>query len=123
MLYPQEIEVWYVLPVIRKELAKELINYGLTQKQIAEKMNITEAAVSQYINEKRASLIVLDSEIKKAIEISAKNIAKNNSNIIREIQNINDLVWKNKTICKIHIQQDKSVKKGCSLCFDQNEHK
>jgi predicted transcriptional regulator len=118
MLYPQEIEVWYILPVIRKELAKALIKYNLNQKEIAEKMNVTEAAVSQYINAKRASLIILDEKIKEAVEISAKNIAENNSNIIKEVQIINDLIWKNKTICKVHMQQDKSVKKGCSVCFE-----
>ncbi len=117
MLYPQEIEVWYVLPVIRKELAKSLLKFGLTQKQIAQKMNLTEAAVSQYIKEKRATLIKLDSKIIKEIEKSAKRIAKNNSSIIKEIQLINSLIWKDKTICKIHLKYDKSIKNKCNLCF------
>ena len=52
--HPQEIEVWYVLPAIRKELVVTLKEKNLTQKKIAEFLNITEAAVSQYIKQKRA---------------------------------------------------------------------
>lgn len=117
MLYPQEIEVWYVLPAVRKELTKSLVNQGLTQKEISLKLGVTEAAVSQYINEKRAILITLDNSIKEAIQESAYKIVKNNANVIKEIQNINDLIWKNRTICKVHMQYDKSVKKGCEICF------
>ena len=48
MIYPQEIEVWYVLPVIRSELAKELLNHNLTQKEISLKLGITEAAMFKH---------------------------------------------------------------------------
>lgn len=118
MMYPQEIEVWYILPVIRKELAAELLNYNLTQKEIASKLGITEAAISQYLNEKRAKLINLDSEIKEEIQKSAYNIAKKNANIIKEVQSISNLIKNNKTICKIHMQNDKTIRKNCNLCFE-----
>lgn len=117
MIYPQEIEVWYILPVIRKELAKELLNYKLSQKEIASKLGLTEPAVSQYINEKRATLTILDKKIKEAIANSARRIVKNNSSVIKEVQSINNLIWRNKTICKIHMQNDKSVKRDCNVCF------
>jgi predicted transcriptional regulator len=46
----------YVLPVFRSLIAKELINtYKLTQVEAAHKLGTTQAAVSQYINSKRAS--------------------------------------------------------------------
>ena len=35
LIFPQEIEVWYVLPAIRKQLALELIKQGLTQSQVS----------------------------------------------------------------------------------------
>jgi predicted transcriptional regulator len=116
-MYPQEIEVWYILPLIRKELAKALLNYNLTQKEIASKLELTEAAVSQYLNEKRANLINLDNDIKQAIEKSAKKIATQNTNVIKEIQLISNLIWKNKTICKFHVRNDKSLKRTCDICF------
>jgi len=118
MIYPQEIEVWYILPVIRKELAKELLNHNLSQKEIAIKLGLTEAAVSQYINKKRAALINLDKKIKEAIQKSAERIINTNTNIIKEIESINSLIWKDKTICKIHSQYDKTIKNTCNLCFE-----
>ena len=46
----------YVLPVFRSLVAKELINtYHLTQGEAAKKLKTTQAAVSQYINSKRAN--------------------------------------------------------------------
>ncbi len=50
---PCEIVVWYLLPVIRKELAGRLKEKGLTQNEIAKRMGVTPAAVSQYLNSKR----------------------------------------------------------------------
>ena len=45
----------YVLPVFRSLVAKELINtYHLTQVEAAKRLKTTQAAVSQYINSKRA---------------------------------------------------------------------
>ena len=49
----QEIEVWYVIPAIRKEIAKGLVKKGLKQRAVARKLEITDAAVSQYFNSKR----------------------------------------------------------------------
>ncbi len=45
----------YVLPIFKSLVAKELINtYNLTQHEAAQKLGITQAAISQYINSKRA---------------------------------------------------------------------
>ena len=45
----------FVLPVFRSLVAKELVNtYHLTQVDAAKKLGTTQAAISQYINSKRA---------------------------------------------------------------------
>ncbi len=45
----------YVLPVYRALIAKELIStYKLTQIEAAQRLGTTQAAISQYINSKRA---------------------------------------------------------------------
>jgi len=45
----------YVLPVFRSLVARELITtYKLTQVETAQKLGTTQAAVSQYVNSKRA---------------------------------------------------------------------
>ena len=44
-----------VLPVFRSLIAKELVtSHGLTQIEAAQKLGTTQAAISQYINSKRA---------------------------------------------------------------------
>ena len=116
MIYPQEIEVWYILPAIRRELAKSLIKYGLTQKEIASKLGITESAISQYIKEKRAKSINFDNDIKKSIQESAKGIIKN-GNVMKEVAKISNLIKKNKFICKVHHNYDKSLPENCDVCL------
>ena len=64
---PCEIVVWYVIPAIRSELAKELLNSGMRQKDVSELMDITQPAVSQYITDKRGSGIKLDDNVKMMI--------------------------------------------------------
>lgn len=64
---PCEIVVWYVIPAIRSELAKELLNSGMRQKDVSELMDITQPAVSQYITDKRGSGIKLDDNVKDMI--------------------------------------------------------
>jgi predicted transcriptional regulator len=45
----------FVLPVFRSLVAKELVStFHLTQVEVAKKLKTTQAAVSQYINSKRA---------------------------------------------------------------------
>ena len=50
----QELEVWYILPAIRKAFAIEMIRQGIPQKRIAVLLGVTSAAISQYKNDKRA---------------------------------------------------------------------
>jgi len=69
---PCEHALWYVLPQIRAELARELVERGLSQKDAAEKLGLTPAAVSQYLHKKRGSS--LPSKFKKLIENAADGL-------------------------------------------------
>lgn len=72
---PCEFMMWNGLPVIRREIATSLINeYNLNQKQTAEKLGVTPAAVSQYVSGKRGKVKIIDEKILKEINISAKRI-------------------------------------------------
>ena len=72
-----------MLPVFRSLVAKELINtFNLTQVEVAKKLKTTQAAVSQYINSKRATkgtqqfsyvLPRIQAEAKKTAEQLANN--------------------------------------------------
>lgn len=70
-----EESVWHILPLIRKEFASSLIeDHGLTQRKAAEKLGITESAVSQYISKKRGDTKVTDKTIQREIKISTARI-------------------------------------------------
>jgi len=70
-----EESVWYLLPLIRKEFAKSLIkDHGLTQRKAAEKLGITESAVSQYVSKKRGDSKVTNKIIRQEIKESTKRI-------------------------------------------------
>ncbi len=47
-LMPQEVVVWYVLPAIRRELTRIMIQKKKPQKQIAKMLGVTEPAITQY---------------------------------------------------------------------------
>ena len=74
---PCECMIWNGLPAIRKEIAESMINnFGLTQKETAEKLGITPAAVCQYVSRKRGKIDIIDEALLKEINISAERIVK-----------------------------------------------
>ena len=54
MKIPCEVVVWQILPLIRRELARELVEkHGMKQAEVAKIFGVTNAAISQYLNGKR----------------------------------------------------------------------
>ncbi|MCW3994633.1 MAG: hypothetical protein NWE98_00590 [Candidatus Bathyarchaeota archaeon] len=72
----------YVLPVFRSQVAKELVStYHLTQVEAAKKLKTTQAAISQYLNQKRAIKSTQEfDEILPRIQEAAKETAKRLAN-------------------------------------------
>jgi hypothetical protein len=67
--------MWNGLPVIRKEIAESMIqDFGLSQKEAAEKLGITPAAVCQYLSRKRGKIEINDKKVLKEIKVSAGTI-------------------------------------------------
>ena len=117
-IMPQEIEVWYLIPALRRELAKILVkDYGLNQKKSSEILGITESAVSQYLKSIRGSEIKFSKKDLGEIKKSAKSIA-NKGNPMREIYDLCVKLRKSKVICDLHKSRDKSIAKNCDVCFE-----
>jgi hypothetical protein len=115
---PQEIEVWYLIPALRRELARVFIeDYGLKQKKAAELLGITEAAISQYFKSKRGSEIKFSDKSMKEIKKSAKEIIENNEDIMKKIYELCVSLRKSKAMCDFHRVQDKKVSKSCDVCL------
>jgi len=75
-----EMLVQDILPTARSLIAKKLISdYGLSQKQVAEKLGITQPAISQYNKSIRGIKYHLfqDQEAKDFIDNLTKRIAEN----------------------------------------------
>ena len=90
---PCEIVVWYVIPAIRSELAKELLNLGMKQKDVSELMDITQPAVSQYITDKRGSGIKLNEDVRAMIKQFARELSEGEATKA-------DLISRTCSICK-----------------------
>lgn len=115
---PQEIEVWYLIPALRRELARIFIEeYGLKQKKAAECLGITEAAISQYIKLKRGKEIKFSDKALKEIRKSAKEVIENNADIMKKIYELCISMRKSKAMCDFHRLQDKRISKSCDVCL------
>ncbi len=94
-MMPQEVEVWYVLPAIRRELAKvmktkvvqradvdgEVKEHKITQKEIAKMLGVTEPAITQYLLKKkdkrsRGDQVSIPKQILREIDKSADTMIK-----------------------------------------------
>lgn len=115
----QEVEAFYIIPAVRRELAKHLVALGLTQRDVAKKLGVTDAAVSQYLSNKRGTAYEYDAHIIAAMQTAAKNIRDADSEHVlrKEMELLCTLLKKEKVICAIH-KKNTTVKDGCSSCFD-----
>jgi len=114
-LHPQEVEAFYLIPAIRRELALSMKEEGRQSKDIAVALGITEAAVSQYLHGKRACDVDLGNEAKTAIREASARIT-NPLSMIRETRLLLQAFAKSKVLCRLHEKMG-SVPKGCEVCL------
>jgi len=98
-MMPQEVEVWYVLPAIRRELAKvmktkvvqradaegKMKDHKITQKEIARMLGVTEPAITQYLLKKkdkrsRGDQVAMPNQILHEIDKSSETMIKDFEN-------------------------------------------
>jgi predicted transcriptional regulator len=85
MRFESEVMSEEILPAVRKIIAEGLHqDYGHTQEEIAEVMDLTQPAVSQYLKGKRADSSLVkklkqDPQIQLLIEEAISNAARNKS--------------------------------------------
>ena len=115
LIMPQEFEVFYVLPGIRREMALAMKAAGKKQKDIAKLLCVEESTVSQYVNDGRATKLKLSKKIKDAVAESSRNIHDNVS-LIRETRKVLSLLMKENVTCKLHKLIAK-LPDDCKVCF------
>ena len=100
-ILPQEIEVWYIIPAIRRDIAKILVNeYKISFEKVGNILGISKAAVSQYLANKRAAKIKLHEKAFKEIKKSCKKMMDGKSDSTKEILRILELIRKKHWHCK-----------------------
>jgi predicted transcriptional regulator len=97
MKTPCEIIVWKILPAIRKEFAKKLVKeQGLSQREAAAKLGLTEAAISRYISGKRGVEEIFNGVVSEQITASVKQLVEGNgTKVIEETCRICNIIKSN----------------------------
>ena len=114
---PQEIAVWYLIPSIRKEIAKILVeNHSLSQKEVARLLGLTDSAVSKYLNKKRGIELKFNEEEMKKIKATAKKISENKDYSASYLFKLSNELMGSECLCKLHKKIDPSIPKNCSIC-------
>ncbi len=99
---PQEIEVWYIIPAIRRELSKCFIrDYKITYEKVGGILGISKAAISQYLKNKRAAKIRLHPKAQAEICKSCKKIVNKKSDSVREITKILRFIRRKNLHCEV----------------------
>jgi len=113
-MFHQEIEVWYVLPALKRAIAIKMREMGLKQSEIAEKLHLAKSAISQYFKNKRASKIKFSKDFENEIKKSASNIIRNN-NFMEEIEKLCKKFKEKGCLCEIH-KKYCQLPSRCSIC-------
>jgi predicted transcriptional regulator len=144
-MMPQEVEVWYVLPALRRELAKlmktktvprvgedgKTKEHKITQKEIARMLGVTEPAITQYLLKKkgrrsRGDQVVIPEKFYPDLEKSADTMIDHYEQggseddmfetMTREINRLIKVMRDDGAMCDIHRQFSAHVKDKCSAC-------
>jgi len=109
---PCELVIWYVIPDLRSELAKILINdFNLKQKDVAGLFGVTPAAVNQYMSSKRGGALIsilerknkkLRNEFFRQLKTAAGNIFQNNSPVDFEMCRLCHFIMDRKLLDEVY---------------------
>jgi predicted transcriptional regulator len=117
---PCIIVVRYVLPALRALIARELIEkHGLSRVRAAEKMELTPAAITQYLKKVRGEtavqLVESSDEAVKIVSEMASNLAKGEASVYDVLQNICKIcqIMRSKgLLCEMHKEILPALKKS-----------
>jgi uncharacterized protein len=108
MILPDELVAKLAIPSIRALIARRLMTeYGLTQKQVADKLGITQAAVSNYVNGKRGITFRVEDypEVERGVESLSEALARGDgdeSTIMTRMTEICDYIRLQRLMCTPH---------------------
>jgi predicted transcriptional regulator len=100
MKTPCEKVLWFVLPAIRKELVRSLVQeHGYTQRETARLLGLSDAAVSQYLSKKRGRLDIKEKGFIAEVATSSERIVKGGTKVVdQEICRLCGLLRTNRSL-------------------------
>lgn len=113
-----EIVVQSILPRVRALLAQQLLASGLTQKEVADRLGLTQAAVSQYGRELRGSKAGQLQAVAGDIEALAEQLADKRATaatLMPAVCNICRKVRSSRALCAAHRELYAGLE-NCSEC-------
>lgn len=100
-LYPQEIEVFYLIPGLKREIACALKEQGKKQKDIAKLLHTEEATISQYLHNKRGMHAHFPELFRAEVRKATKHITDEIS-LLRETQTLLRKAKTSGILCQLH---------------------
>ncbi len=120
---PCLVTVQYILPALRVAISEELIKtYKMRRAEVAEKMGLTPAAITQYLKRVRGgaayAAIERSSRVKGLISDISREIAEGVSPpdlILMKLCRICRVAWDEGLICEAHMEMMPSLR-GMETC-------
>jgi predicted transcriptional regulator len=123
MILPDELVAKLAIPAIRALIARRLMTtHGLTQKQVADRLGITQAAVSNYVNGKRGITFRIEDypEVERGIIELSESLSKgkvDESTIMTRMTEICDYIRLQRLMCTPHKQLEPGLDVlACHAC-------
>jgi uncharacterized protein len=124
LIHPYEIVSKSALPAFRAMVSKRLTDkYDMTQQEVASRLGVTQASVSNYARKARGTMIDLeiDKNIANAADQVAMVLAADNPDqreALRLMTEVCDYVRYNHLLCSLHEQLEPGFKtEGCYACL------
>ena len=111
----QEVDMWYIIPAIRRDMARVMKSQGMRQREIARFLHVTDAAVSQYMSKKRARSVRFSADFKPHIRDSFAKILAGES-LQAELMRLCELCYQDGITCGLH--KRKGAPRDCRMCKD-----
>ncbi len=123
MITPYEIVSKSALPALRAMVARRLReDYGMTQQQVAGRLGVTQASISNYARQRRGMMVNLesDSTVARAADNIAKELSSSASDqreALRSMTDVLDYIRFNHMMCSLHSDLEPGfMVEGCSAC-------
>jgi len=123
LISPYEIVAKSALPALRAMVAKRLQeDFHLTQQQVAKRLGVTQASISNYARKTRGMMVNLESDttVAKAADRIAMELSSEDSDnreALRSMTEVLDYIRFNRLMCTLHGDLEPGFPtEGCSAC-------